>query len=177
MKNGRVTVQLEERQKPERGQGDPQLRNLDHAWASTVFTFQGRTVDNVIAVMQARYPRLTIRKSFYVEISQASDRSELVTDAAPRAQRPVPGPHRRAHCHARGGRRDAVRSAGDCICRLGEEARRRVIGCKEPRHACPGERARCRREPLTLMERRRHPTGVGLQGAWCPTIATDAVQP
>ena len=56
--------------------------HLDHAWASTVHAFQGRTVDNVIAAMEARHPHLTTQKSFYVEISRARDRAELVTDDA-----------------------------------------------------------------------------------------------
>ncbi len=43
--------------------GDPQLRHLDHAWASTVHAFQGRTVDNVIAAMEARHPHLTTQKT------------------------------------------------------------------------------------------------------------------
>ena len=62
--------------------GDPQLRHLDHAWASTVHAFQGRTVDNVIAAMGANHPHLTTQKIFYVEISRARDRAELVTDDA-----------------------------------------------------------------------------------------------
>ena len=57
-------------------------RHLDHAWASTVHAFQGRTIDNVIAAMEARHPHLTTQKSFYVEISRARDRAELVTDDA-----------------------------------------------------------------------------------------------
>ncbi|MCY4550359.1 MAG: ATP-binding domain-containing protein, partial [Defluviicoccus sp.] len=57
-------------------------RHLDHAWASTVHAFQGRTVDNVIAAMEARRPHLTTQKSFYVEISRARDRAELVMDDA-----------------------------------------------------------------------------------------------
>ena len=80
--NGRVTFQLEDGKKLELGGGDPQLRHLDHAWASTVHAFQGRTVDNVIAAMEARHPHLTTQKSFYVEISRARDRAELVTDDA-----------------------------------------------------------------------------------------------
>ena len=63
-------------------EADPQLRHLDHAWASTVHAFQGRTVDNVIAAMEANHPNLTTQKSFYVEISRARDRAELVTDDA-----------------------------------------------------------------------------------------------
>ena len=46
--------------------------------------FQGRTVDNVIAAMEANHPHLTTQKSFYVEISRARDRAELVTDDAAR---------------------------------------------------------------------------------------------
>ena len=80
VKNGQVTFRLEDGRKLELGSGDPQLRHLDHAWASTVHAFQGRTVDNVIAAMEARHPHLTTQKSFYVEISRARDRAELVTD-------------------------------------------------------------------------------------------------
>lgn len=39
-------------------------------------------MDNVIAAMEARHPNLTTQKSFYVEISRARDRGELVTDDA-----------------------------------------------------------------------------------------------
>ena len=80
--NGRVTFRLEDGKTLELGKGEPQLRHLDHAWASTVHAFQGRTVDNVIAAMEARHPHLTTQKSFYVEISRARDRAELVTDDA-----------------------------------------------------------------------------------------------
>ena len=80
--NARVAFQLEDGKKLELGRNDPQLRHLDHAWASTVHAFQGRTVDNVIAAMEARHPHLTTQKSFYVEISRARDRAELVTDDA-----------------------------------------------------------------------------------------------
>ena len=80
--NGRVAFRLEDGKALQLGAGDPQLRHLDHAWASTVHAFQGRTVDNVIAAMEARHPHLTTQKSFYVEISRARDRAELVTDDA-----------------------------------------------------------------------------------------------
>ena len=77
-----MTFRLEDGKTLELGRGDPQLRHLDHAWASTVHAFQGRTVDSVIAAMEARHPHLTTQKSFYVEISRARDRAELVTDDA-----------------------------------------------------------------------------------------------
>ena len=82
VKGGRVSFLLEDGRKLELGRRDPQLRHLDHAWASTVHAFQGRTVDNVIAVMEANHPHLTTQKSFYVEISRARHRAELVTDDA-----------------------------------------------------------------------------------------------
>ena len=80
----RVAFRLEGGRRLELGRGDPQLRHLDHAWASTVHAFQGRTVDNVIAAMEANHPHLTTQKSFYVEISRARDLAELVTDDAAR---------------------------------------------------------------------------------------------
>ena len=66
----------------ELGKNDPQLRHIDHAWASTVHAFQGRAVDNVITVMEAKHPKLSTQKSFYVEISRARHNAELVTDDA-----------------------------------------------------------------------------------------------
>ena len=82
VRNGRVTFRLEEGGTLTLTPGDPQLRHLDRAWCSTVHAFQGRTVDNVIAAMEANHPKLTTQKSFYVEISRARYRAELVTDDA-----------------------------------------------------------------------------------------------
>ena len=80
----RVRFRLEDGRELDLGKNDLQLRHLDHAWASTVHAFQGRTVDNVIAAMEANHPHLTTQKSFYVEISRARERAELVTDDAER---------------------------------------------------------------------------------------------
>jgi len=82
VRGGRVAFRLGDGRMLELGKNDPQMRHLDHAWASTVHTFQGRTVDNVIAVMQAKHPKLSTQKSFYVEISRARHNAELVTDDA-----------------------------------------------------------------------------------------------
>ena len=82
IRNGRVAFRLEDGRRLTLTPGDPQLRHLDHAWCSTVHAFQGRTVDNVIAAMEANHPTLTTAKAFYVEISRARDRAELVTDDA-----------------------------------------------------------------------------------------------
>ena len=59
---------------------DSQLRHIDRAWAATVHAFQGRTVDRVIAAMEAEHAHLTTQKTFYVEISRARLHAELVTD-------------------------------------------------------------------------------------------------
>ena len=75
-----VTFRLEGGGTLELQKGDSQLRHIDRAWASTVHAFQGRTVDTVIAAMEAEHPHLTTQKSFYVEISRARHRAELVTD-------------------------------------------------------------------------------------------------
>ena len=80
VRDGRVAFRLEDGRTLDLGPGDPQLRHVDRAWASTVHAFQGRTVDTVIAAMEANHPHLTTQKSFYVEISRARDRAELVTD-------------------------------------------------------------------------------------------------
>ena len=82
VRGSRVAFRLGDGQTLELGKNDPQLRHLDHAWASTVHAFQGRTVDNVIAVMEAKHPKLSTQKSFYVEISRARHNAELVTDDA-----------------------------------------------------------------------------------------------
>ncbi|MCY4502219.1 MAG: relaxase domain-containing protein [Alphaproteobacteria bacterium] len=52
VQDGRVTFRLEDGKTLELGGGDPQLRHVDRAWASTVHAFQGRTVDTVIAAMK-----------------------------------------------------------------------------------------------------------------------------
>ena len=80
VRDGRVTFRLEDGRTLALAPGDPQLRHVDRAWASTVHAFQGRTVDTVIAAMEANHKHLTTQKSFYVEISRARDRAELVTD-------------------------------------------------------------------------------------------------
>ena len=80
VKDGRVTFRLEDGRTLDLAPGDPQLRHVDRAWASTVHAFQGRTVDTVIAAMEANHKHLTTQKSFYVEISRARDKAELVTD-------------------------------------------------------------------------------------------------
>ena len=80
VKDGTVSLRLEDGRTLDLRTGDPQLRHVDRAWASTVHAFQGRTVDHVIAAMEANHPHLTTQKSFYVEISRARHRAELVTD-------------------------------------------------------------------------------------------------
>ena len=59
---------------------DPQLRHLDRAWASTIHSYQGRTVDRIVAAMPAGNPALVNQKSLYVAISRARDRADLITD-------------------------------------------------------------------------------------------------
>ena len=80
VKDGTVRFRLEDGRVLDMRKDDPQLRHVDRAWASTVHAFQGRTVDTVIAAMEANHPHLTTQKTLYVEIGRARDRAELVTD-------------------------------------------------------------------------------------------------
>ena len=60
--------------------GTPALSHADYAFNTTVHAFQGRTVDQAIAVLAAGHTELTTQKTFYVEVSRARDRLVLVTD-------------------------------------------------------------------------------------------------
>ena len=106
VRNGRVTFRIEDGRRLELDGNDPQLRHLDHAWTSTVHAFQGRTVDNVIAAMEADHLHLTIRKSFYIEIARVRDRAEPVTDDAVALRERLGSGHQRAHLGARTDRRN-----------------------------------------------------------------------
>ena len=64
VKAGAVKFKLEDGRRLDMRVGDPQLRHIDRAWASTVHAFQGRTVDTVIAAMEAaNHPHLTTQEN------------------------------------------------------------------------------------------------------------------
>ncbi len=75
-----VGFRLEDGTPAKLGGKDAQLGHIDHAWASTIHSFQGRTVDRIIAAMPAGNRELVNQKSFYVAISRARDAAALVTD-------------------------------------------------------------------------------------------------
>jgi len=79
-KHGNVTLLKENGGKLTLEADAPALKFIDHAWASTVHAFQGRTVDNIIGVMHSSHPHLTHQKAFYVEISRARQGATLITD-------------------------------------------------------------------------------------------------
>ena len=56
------------------------LGHLDHAWASTVYSFQGITVTDNIAIMQADKNPLTTIDALYVAGSRHQDNLAIVTD-------------------------------------------------------------------------------------------------
>ena len=75
-----VRFRLEDGTQTKLGGKDAQLGHIDHAWAATIHSFQGRTVDRIIAAMPSGNRELVNQKSFYVAISRARDAAELVTD-------------------------------------------------------------------------------------------------
>ncbi|MBL4615023.1 MAG: ATP-binding domain-containing protein [Magnetovibrio sp.] len=79
-KQGNVTLHKEDGSRLTLEADAPALKFIDHAWASTVHAFQGRTVDHIIGVMQSAHPHLTHQKAFYVEISRARHGATLITD-------------------------------------------------------------------------------------------------
>ena len=79
-KDGGVTFRRENGRTFTLGKDDTMLRFIDLNYATTVHSFQGRTVDNIIGVMHAGHPNLTTQKMFYVEISRARHGAALITD-------------------------------------------------------------------------------------------------
>ncbi|MDE0372360.1 MAG: ATP-binding domain-containing protein [Rhodospirillales bacterium] len=76
----RVRFELEDGGTITLGEGHPSLRFLDHAWATTIHSFQGRTVDTIVAAMESGNRALVNQKALYVAISRARYRAELITD-------------------------------------------------------------------------------------------------
>ena len=145
-----MTFGLEDGRSLDMNAGDPQLGYIDRAWASTVHAFQGRTVDKVIAAIEADHPSLTNQKMLYVEVSRAHDRAEIVTDdrAALREQLEAATGERIAALEAvepeRANGREAApddgRNTGDGMepgCAVGRYGR-----AEDPRTEDPGTRTR-----------------------------------
>ena len=59
---------------------NPILNHIDYGYGYTVHRAQGKTVDNVIAVLESYRISLTTQKSFYVEISRARHNATLIVD-------------------------------------------------------------------------------------------------
>ena len=61
---------------------DPAVMHMDHAYCSTVYASQGKTVDTVIGIARSKESvlDLTIQRSFYVTLSRAREKAILVTD-------------------------------------------------------------------------------------------------
>ena len=150
VRDGRVTFRLEDGRMLDLQPGDAQLRHIDRAWASTVHAFQGRTVDTVIAAMEANHPHLTTQKTLYVEISRARDRAEFVTDDRAELQKRLETAtgERIAALDAVGADRAKGREAG---LETGRSPNREKAGAGLP----DGDRAR-----ELAMERARAPKGV-----------------
>ena len=57
------------------GEGHPSLRFLVHAWVTTIHSFQGRTVDAIIAAIESGNRALVNQKALYAAISRARYRA------------------------------------------------------------------------------------------------------
>ena len=77
-----VVFRLDDGKLAKLGQNDARLRHIDRAFAATVYAFQGRTVDRILAAMPAENPNLVNQRAFYVAISRARDAARLVTNDA-----------------------------------------------------------------------------------------------
>jgi len=56
------------------------LKHIDYGYATTVHSAQGKTSNNVIAVIESYRKNLTNQKTFYVEVSRAKDNITLIVD-------------------------------------------------------------------------------------------------
>ena len=75
-----VTLRTEGGAKHALDAADPQLRHIDHAYASTTHAAQGSTCARVIAVLDADPMPLTNQLTFYVQVSRAREEVVLLTD-------------------------------------------------------------------------------------------------
>ena len=75
---GRVRFRNDEGREFTLARTDPQLRHLDHAYATTVHAAQGKTARTAIAVLDAA--GATDQALFHVEVSRASEAFLLLTD-------------------------------------------------------------------------------------------------
>jgi conjugative relaxase-like TrwC/TraI family protein len=57
-----------------------ELKHFDYAYSSTAYSAQGKTSNNVIAVLESFRKNLTNTQTFYVEISRAKNKAFLITD-------------------------------------------------------------------------------------------------
>jgi len=58
----------------------PELRHMDHGWANTGHSFQGKTVRDAIVVLPSRSSPLTSLRSLYIGMSRHKENVSLITD-------------------------------------------------------------------------------------------------
>ncbi len=59
---------------------DPQLRHIDYAYSSTIYAAQGRSAENVIAVLDSTHSLTANQRNFYVDISRAKEQAIIITN-------------------------------------------------------------------------------------------------
>lgn len=60
----------------------PELRHMDHGWANTGHSFQGKTVKDAIVLLPSRRSALTSLRSLYTGMSRHKENVSLITDNA-----------------------------------------------------------------------------------------------
>jgi conjugative relaxase-like TrwC/TraI family protein len=78
-KTGSIMLKIDN-QEIEVSKSDPILKHIDYGYGYTTHRAQGKTIDNVLAVLESYRPNLTTQKSFYVEISRARHNAILILD-------------------------------------------------------------------------------------------------
>lgn len=83
IKKDRIVFETENKETKVMDLNNIELCHIDHAYCSTSYSSQGKTVDPVIGIARAqeKFLKLTTQRSFYVTLSRARERAVLVVDS------------------------------------------------------------------------------------------------
>ena len=78
--NKTIKLELESGEKKEYSLNNKDLKHIDYSYSSTVHSAQGKTYNYVIGILESQHPNLTNQPMFYVTLSRAKIKAELITD-------------------------------------------------------------------------------------------------